>query len=108
MIMNILVTPESSGSCSPESSAGDSPPSDLIHSSSANGIDDPSPAEIPSPPSPLNKLLQAIDEDRINVPLSSETKMKILRWLGKQDSSKMVSSLYFCSGNKGFSGHPQI
>ena len=91
--MNISVTPESSGSCTPESSAGDSPPSDLIHSSSANGIDDPSPAQIPSPPSPLNKLLQAIDEDRINFPLSTESKMKILRWLNKQDSSKMVSHL---------------
>uniref|UniRef100_A0AC34QKN3 SAM domain-containing protein n=1 Tax=Panagrolaimus sp. JU765 TaxID=591449 RepID=A0AC34QKN3_9BILA len=84
------VSSESSGSCTPETSSGESPQSDLLHSSSGNGLDDP--GIIQSPPSPIEKLIKAIDEDRLNIPLNSETKMKILRWLNKQSSSQMSPS----------------
>jgi hypothetical protein len=79
------ISPESSGSCTPDSSKGEeSPLSDLVHSSSANGLDDPLPTtQISSPPSPVGKLLQAIEENRLNVPIDAESKLKIIQWLNK-------------------------
>uniref|UniRef100_A0A7E4ZTV4 Liprin-beta n=1 Tax=Panagrellus redivivus TaxID=6233 RepID=A0A7E4ZTV4_PANRE len=87
------VTPESSGSVSPDSFGVDeSPPSDALNSSSGNGLDDPMPEPIcQPPPSPVGRLLEAIDGNRLNSPLDSSSKIKILQWINKLQDPQNLS-----------------